>query len=627
MEKQKLRKWIARVLCLCLTAWIAVIIFPPQQTKAETATDTLIVAVGYWGMDLSDYAIAGSYFWGELEANLPMYEQAYSFYRSSSETEYVSIVDSAYGFLVEDLLDYANINQGDIYNIMFYADKDGYQQAFDYGSLFCTRYYFENVALHRKVHYGTKEVVKEKEVQEPSEVPTEPSEVPTEPGEVPTEPSEVPTEPNEVPTEPSEVPTNPEEIPTEPSIVPTESETEAPTTIEENPPIVNVEDHSVEEIIETYTETVTDSPKDAQATDVEGNPIVNADDDQPGRVTETYTETVTDYSRILGYSFDECWNYSVSVRPMLAIEDNWTSFTQEFESIGPNFNAMSTNNRFRLLFGQTSPTETMTSASVKNVNCIYITLYGSPVIGEMPELNNKLGSHEVTVRVKVNDISLIKTLSEYMRINSTNENVMIINNLVFSGVEGYSNLVDVTISYEIVGNGTASFTANYGGTTGIVEMTQTVDVTEAQEAEEKPGGETTQPETSKPSDTSGRTGQQESRRDGDTEVVAESEQKEAEALPEEVVQVMPEIGIAGFRLSDSKAIEISLSNSSSSDSGTEELAAQARDIDQVKLEDSSEDNEKKQRKILLWTGVAAACMCTAGATTEILTFRRRLHSN
>ena len=109
--------------------------------------------------------------------------------------------------------------------------------------------------------------------------------------------------------------------------------------------------------------------------------------------------------------------------------------------------------------------------------------------------------------------------------------------------------------------------------------------------------------------------------------IIEPEWKEASAIPEEAVEVMAEIGTAGFRLSGRKAEVLNHINNGDTGGIPEEPSLQPKNVDQVKLEDSFEENENKQRKILLWTGVAAACMCAAGAAAEVLTFRRRLQNS
>ena len=111
MKKQLIiKRTVARALCICLLIAFVGVIFAPKTTRGDVVTDTLTVAVGYWGMSLSDYVSAGTFHWSELEANLPIYEEVYSFYQSGEGEAYTAIVDSARGFLVEDLLDYVNMH-------------------------------------------------------------------------------------------------------------------------------------------------------------------------------------------------------------------------------------------------------------------------------------------------------------------------------------------------------------------------------------------------------------------------------------------------------------------------------------------------------------------------------------
>ena len=111
---------------------------------------------------------------------------------------------------------------------------------------------------------------------------------------------------------------------------------------------------------------------------------------------------------------------------MLAIEDNWAHLTKEFEHIGPDFSSMNAGTRFRLLFGQSSPTETMTSQSDKYVSCVYVTLRGQPTVGEMGGLNGAYGSHTVTMTVQTDNTNIRDGLSELMNVNSTNTDVLVI---------------------------------------------------------------------------------------------------------------------------------------------------------------------------------------------------------
>ena len=120
-------------------------------SAAGTVTDTLTVKIGYWGMDTDSYVTVGTYHWSELEANLPLYYEAYSFYRAGTDGDYVTVIDSAYGFGIADLISYAGIYAGDVQSLQFYTQDQtvGYFTSFTYGELFGTaRYYFSDLAAH-----------------------------------------------------------------------------------------------------------------------------------------------------------------------------------------------------------------------------------------------------------------------------------------------------------------------------------------------------------------------------------------------------------------------------------------------------------------------------------------------
>lgn len=316
----------------------------PLSVRADSVTDTLSVCVGYYGMDLSDYVTVNTYHWSELEQALPIYEEAYSYYsKGTFDNEYTAVVVAAHGFLVSDLLSYSNIYYGDIYNILFYVvDAQGIWTAFDRDSLFKNRYYFNDLAGHRTIIYGTKQ----QQVQQGD---------------------------------------------------------------------------------------------------------------------ETVIEEVPDYTKIKGYTFEQAWDDCKTVEPMLSLEDNWVSFSEEFEHIGPDFSYMSTGGRFRLLFGQTDPTESMTRESAKYVSRVYVTLNGAPSIGQMPEeIDGSLGSHEVTLTITdVYNKDMRDTLSEYLNLDSTNEDVLRIDNIRIEATE-YSDVANVIVSYSIIGEGEASLTASVG---------------------------------------------------------------------------------------------------------------------------------------------------------------------
>ena len=73
----------------------------------------------------------------------------------------------------------------------------------------------------------------------------------------------------------------------------------------------------------------------------------------------------------------DAWDYAVEVEPMLALEDSWVAYEVGTEKVKPNFNSMTTGNRFRLLFGQTQPTVNRTgsdSAPVEQVDDMTLAL-------------------------------------------------------------------------------------------------------------------------------------------------------------------------------------------------------------------------------------------------------------
>lgn len=52
-------------------------------------------------MDSSQYVEAGTYHWTELQENLTMYYEAYTFFRPTGEGDYRVVVDSAYGIHID----------------------------------------------------------------------------------------------------------------------------------------------------------------------------------------------------------------------------------------------------------------------------------------------------------------------------------------------------------------------------------------------------------------------------------------------------------------------------------------------------------------------------------------------
>ena len=104
------------------------------------------------------------------------------------------------------------------------------------------------------------------------------------------------------------------------------------------------------------------------------------------------------------------WDGAQRTETMLALEDNW-----EWDADSSNYTAPSTSSRFRLLFGQLTPEESMTGASAKYVYAIYVTFSGTPQLTtKAPDLSLKIGSnYQMTVGVSAED----SLLDSYVRKN------------------------------------------------------------------------------------------------------------------------------------------------------------------------------------------------------------------
>lgn len=140
-----------------LTALLLLLSLAAPSLAAGQVTDTLTVKVGYFGMETEQYAEVGTYHWSELSQNLPIVENAYSFFRSGTDGVYRTVIDSARGFSISDLMDYVNINIQDIQSIQFYTkDQEiGYFTSFTNAELFETpRYYFNDLSSHIEPVYN-----------------------------------------------------------------------------------------------------------------------------------------------------------------------------------------------------------------------------------------------------------------------------------------------------------------------------------------------------------------------------------------------------------------------------------------------------------------------------------------
>ncbi|MBO4834906.1 MAG: hypothetical protein J5483_02225 [Lachnospiraceae bacterium] len=550
LNKKKILLFAAAMIAL------SVLLFSSAKTRADAVTDTLTVRVGYWGMNLNEYVIAGSYHWSELMGALPLYEQAYSYYQSgSNEKEYTAIVDAARGFYITDILNYANIYYGDIYNFMFYVeDSQGIRSAFDTYSLFQPRYYFDNLAGHRKIQYAQKEVTVQTGERDITEIQT--VQVFNEDG--------TPAI-NTIPGE--------------------------PLFDEEGNPLID------EETGEQMTgEPTTEFIYEQQEVVIGTEPIYE-------------TKIETDYSKILGYDFSEAWNYCVQVQPMLAIEDNWASFNQEFENIGPDWSYANAGNRFRLLFGQTYPTETLTSKSDKYVSSMFVTLYGSPVIGPMSD--GTKGSN--TVELDVSNIynqDMNAQLSRYLNIRSTNAGVVTVTGIETIGSSLYSDVSRVIVHYSVNGDGEASFVAGIGANDPGTDLSGSgrIVVKDGKATYVPAGAELPQDAADKESTSSAANGKE----SDDTKENGSLTGKNTE----EILEVDAIDSTTGMFLLSEDVQQLL--------GAFEKLPNSSVEVEEVNVEDYTEEKEQEQRQILLFTGLGALLILLAGGAVEWIGFNRRL---
>ena len=113
---------------------------------------------GYYGMDSSQYVEAGTYHGTELQENLTMYDEAYTFFRPTGKGDYRVVVDSACGIHIDELLEYTRIHLNDVRSVQFYTrDQDvGAFTSFTKSELFRPRYYFEDLPAHLMPVYDEK---------------------------------------------------------------------------------------------------------------------------------------------------------------------------------------------------------------------------------------------------------------------------------------------------------------------------------------------------------------------------------------------------------------------------------------------------------------------------------------
>ena len=415
-------------------------------------------------MDVDEYVDVDTYHWSQLESDLPLHRQAYTFLRNGDDGEYRVVVDSAMGFYIDDLLAYANINISDVQSMNFYTrdQETGYFTSFSLAELLQSRrYYFEALPAH---------------------------------------------------------------------------------------------------LIPLYDE--------------DGN--------------------------FQGYDDSEAWQYAIEVRPMLALEDSWVTYEVGTEHVSEDFNSMGTANRFRLLFGQTSPTESRTNQTAKYVYAVNVVLDGQPeIVEEMKPLEGTIGSHKTSMTLSVGDLTILKNLQQLLRFDSSDGTVLKIDGWTVTPDSTYSDLVTVEISYTVLKEGTASITGNMGSLTLNASAAVEVPKTDAPEEEpddaEEPGedGEAGQTETG--GESGGSKEQSGNAAAVETSQADCSEKGQMIRLSAEMSALLEQLG---------------------SDQG------QHADTPQNQADSAPTAEQEDNRAILLYTGLGALVVCLCGAAAETIYFKR-----
>lgn len=167
------------------------------------------------------------------------------------------------------------------------------------------------------------------------------------------------------------------------------------------------------------------------------------------------------------------WDGAQRVETMLALEDNW-----EWDAEGSNFTSPNTGSRFRLLFGQLTPKESMTSASAKYVYAVYVTFSGTPQLTTKdPDLSLKVGSdYQMTVNVSAEDNLLDSYVRENIKWSSSDSSVISVDSVgklivkkagkALVKAEFGKSSVSVTIKVDGDGKATVSGETGTGNGTG-----------------------------------------------------------------------------------------------------------------------------------------------------------------
>ena len=414
-QKIEKRKLLAIPLVICLAVTMCFGINFSKVFASGYVTDDLTVKIGYWGMDESTFVEKGTYNWYTLASSLPIHKVAYYFYREN-KYGYETIIDSAKGFYISDFLDFAGIERSGINSISFYT-KDvnvGYFTSFSYNELFSTtRYYFQDLSGNLRPTF-------EEGPEEPDD-PTEPTD-PSGGGDDPPTGGDDPTDPTQ------------------------------PSGGGDNPPSGGDE---------TTDPTTTTAPSE--------------NNDDTGLVERIWNGLIWDgvYAaekkyKLISVSDTNAWKHKTAVQPMLALEDHWeqyetTSYNQPTNT-QPNYSSLGTGNRFRLLFGQSSPKESKTNQTAKYVHTLFVTYTGVPeVVEDMKDVSGEVGQHTISFNVAAGDPGMIQSLIEQMGWSSTNEDVLVIDKVSQTKNKKYADVVTVEITYTIKKKGEASIKGTYAG--------------------------------------------------------------------------------------------------------------------------------------------------------------------
>lgn len=452
----------ALVLCVLLLG-----LLPLSAEAGGVVTDTLTVKVGYYGMAAEKYVEAGTYHWTELSENLELYDKAYTFYRPGEDGVYRVVVDSARGFHIDDLLEYARINVDNVQSLNFYTRDQsvGAFTSFTWSELFRPRYYFDNLPKHIQI--------------------------------------------------------------------------------------------------------------------------------------------------------GDAWSFAQEVEPMLALEDSWVTYEVGTENVYPDFDHMGTGNRFRLLFGQTEPTESRTNQSAKYVHTVYVTLQGAPKVVKEPQaLDGTIGSHTAQLTLSIDDPSLLEHLMDLLEFTSSDGTVLRIDGWTVTPDSRYSDLVTISIQYTVLKEGSASISGSVAGVElsakpGI-EMPDTPDVpdnpTDPDDTGESgesgdPGQDGTSPETPDSVPDNGGTNR-------DTERILDQWASQVPSAPKNDEIPLPE-GRVMIPLTAQQAAQLINGSGKNPESDNQDGS-----------DSTPEEKQDDLRWALVMTGIGALLLAAAGSAAQTVYYRK-----